>query len=110
MNTVYAYDSLYGIVVEAERHDMCLMNYNRIKALAKAFDAHIVHESKSARKGDVLKRDVQIRFKAYAHETVIFRDALDIIIQSINTYDPVNKAYFYLSEIERTDARFGLGE
>lgn len=107
---MYAYDSYYGIVVESERHDTCLFNYNRVKALAKAFNATVTHESKSARKGDVLKRDIQIRLKAYAHETIVFRDALDIVIKSINTYEPLNKAYCHLSEIERIDARFGLPE
>lgn len=107
---MYAYDSYYGIVVESERHDTCLFNYNRVKALAKAFNATITHESKSARQGDVLKRDIQVRLKAYAHETIIFRDALDIVIKSINIYEPMNKARLYTSTIERIDARFGLPE
>lgn len=110
MHTVYAYDSYYGIVIESERHDICLSNYNRVKALAKAFNAIIIHESKSARKGDVLNREIQIRLKAYAHETIIFRDALDTVIKSINTYEPLNKAYYHVSTIERIDARFGLPE
>ena len=110
MNTVYAYESFYGIVVESESHDMCLANYNRVKALAKAFNACIVKETKSARIGDVLNREIQIRLKAYAHETIIFRDALDIVIESINTYEPLNKARYHLSEIERIDARFGLSK
>lgn len=107
---MYAYDSYYEIVVESERHDTCLFNYNRVKALAKAFNAAVIHESKSARKGDVLKRDMQIRLKAYAHETIIFRDALDIVIKSINIDESLNRARLYISTIERIDARFGLPE
>lgn len=108
MNAVYAYEAYYGIVVKAERHDICLCNYNRIKALAKAFDATITREYKSARKGDVLSREIHINFKAYAHDTILFRDALDAIIRSINIYTPVVEACYSSSTVERIDARFGL--
>lgn len=108
MNGVYAYEACYCIVVESDRHDTCLIEYNRIKALATAFRASIIRESKSARKGDVLKRDIQISLKAYSHETIIFKEALDIVIESINIWGPTLKARYYSTSVERVDASFGL--
>lgn len=52
MSTVYVYESFYSVVVESNRHDTCLIESNRIKSLAKAFNASIVKEAKSARKGN----------------------------------------------------------
>ncbi|WP_270243271.1 hypothetical protein [Phocaeicola coprocola] len=108
MSTVYVYESFYSVVVESDRHDTCLIESNRIKSLAKAFNASIVKEAKSARKGDVLSRNIMISFKAHSHETIIFREALDIIIGSINIWNSGLKAYIYDSSVERTDASFGL--
>ena len=51
-----------------------------------------------------------IKFKAYSHETIIFREALDIIISSINIWNPRLKAYIYDSSVERTDASFGVAD
>ncbi len=68
----------------------------------------ILKESKSARKGDVLNRNIQIKLTAYAHETIIFRESIDIIIRSINAYKPMLKAYITFSEMIPKDARFGL--
>ncbi|OUO23132.1 hypothetical protein B5F91_03275 [Bacteroides sp. An322] len=110
MNTVYVYESFYSVVIESNRHDTCLNEFNRIKSLAKAFNASIVKEAKSARKGDVLSRNIMIKFKAYSHETIIFREALDIIISSINIWNPRLKAYIYDSSVERTDASFGVAD
>lgn len=107
MSNVYAYEACYCIVVESDRHDTCLIEYNRVKALAKAFNASIF-ESKSARKGDVLKREIQISLKAYSHETIIFKEALDIIIESINIWGPNLKAQYYNTSVERIDAAFGI--
>ena len=110
MNTMYAYESFYSIEIEADTHDSCLYHYNRLKDLSKAFQATIIKESKSARKGDVLNRNLQIKLTAYAHETIIFRESIDIIIHSINAYKPMLKAYISLSEMIPKDARFGLPE
>lgn len=46
MSTVYVYESFYSVVVESNRHDTCLIESNRIKSLAKAFNASIVKEEK----------------------------------------------------------------
>lgn len=107
MSNTYGYEACYCISIESDRHDTCLIEYNRIKALAKAFNAS-VHESKSARKGEVLKRDIQISLRAYSHETIIFKEALDIVIDSINIWSPGIKAQYYNTSVERIDAAFGI--
>ncbi len=105
MYEYYLYDATYIVVVESERHDTCLFEYNRIKYLARAFNASI-KESKSARKGPVLRREIRVSFKAGAHESIIFREALDIIIASTNLWNPHIKAQSYPISVERENASF----
>lgn len=77
----------FSVSIKADTHDECLFEYNRFKALTKAFlrDIHI-HESKSARKGSVLGRDIQFTHTAYSPEIIIFSEAVRIIAQDINLF------------------------
>lgn len=80
-NTLYV--AHYQIVVKAPDHHGCLTAYNRFKALVNAFNVgqfHI-HETKSARKGDVLEREIQITHEAYADDVIFFRTGIDKILQ-----------------------------
>lgn len=82
-NTLY--EAYYSIIVEAIDHRLCIDTYNRFKHLVKAFNTPYLgqfrtSEWKSARKGDVLKRELQIYHTAYVQDILAFRQALDYIV------------------------------
>ena len=82
-NTLYK--ASYSIVVETNDHHLCIDTYNRFKYLVRAFNTPFLgqfrtSESKSARKGDVLKRELQINHTAYVQDILLFRQTLDYIM------------------------------
>lgn len=104
------YDASYSIVIKANSHKNCLWAYNKIKKLAESFDFGdiSISEHKSARKGDVLNREIQIRHTAYAHDTLIFKEAINIIIFQINNFSLNMEASLFQSETTRENARLNL--
>lgn len=76
------YKAFYSIIVKAPSHDGCKFIYNKFKALANAFNFGdiTISEHKSARKGDVLGRELQIFQHAYPSEIILFRQAIDTIL------------------------------
>lgn len=101
----------YSITVEAGTHEMCLHVFNRIKRLVDAlnFGDIIWRDTKSARKGDVLSRWIEIQFKGYATDVLTFRATLDHQIHKIDRYYP--SAHVVLTRVEtiREDIRPDLG-
>lgn len=82
-NTLY--QASYSIIVEATDHHLCIDTYNRFKYLVRAFNTPYLgqfhtSEWKSARKGDVLKRELQINHTAYVQDILLFRQTLDYIM------------------------------
>lgn len=104
------YVTSYAVTVKANNHDECLQTYNRIKKLAQIWSVMNIriYESKSARKGDVLRREIQIVHTAYAHNTIIFKEALNVIVDDINLYHPNVTATIHREESTRKDARLNL--
>lgn len=89
-NTLYK--ASYSIIVEAADHRLCIDTYNRFKYLVKAFNTPFlgqfyISEWKSTRKGDVLKRELQIYHTSYVDNILLFRAALDYIVQDYHYSD-----------------------
>ncbi len=106
------YEASYGITVKSDNHKDCLFTYNRFKHLTAAFNyGNIsIYESKSARKGDVLSRDIQIIFTGYADQVLIFKTAIDSIICDINISSAETTATLYRAIVIRENARRNLIE
>lgn len=68
------------VIIEAKHQDTCLMLSKYIKNQCDAWGFCVTYnESKSARKGPVLKRDIMIYQEAYSNDTIIFKEAIRII-------------------------------
>lgn len=82
------YDASFSIAVSGVSHKACIDTYNRFKFLVKAIDWGdiVVHESKNARKGPVLKRNIIISFTAFPSDIIAFREILDRTIFRINNF------------------------
>lgn len=72
------YETVIDLRIESEYHAECLEITKLAKKLCDSWACAGVRysEHKSARKGDVLRRDLLIYQTAYAHETIIFRESL----------------------------------
>ncbi len=104
------YEMHLDIIVSSATHQGCLWAYNRFKDLVKAFDfgnIHI-HESKSARRGDVLSRELQINIVGYATDIIIFRECVDRIIQRSNIFLSSTQVRLNRVDTSRKDARANL--
>lgn len=106
------YKAFYSIVVEAPDHQVCLSIYNQFKYIVKAFDfgQFLIRESKSARKGDVLKRELMIYHTAYVDEILLFRNALDFLIGRINIHYTSMRVSINRAVINREDKSFDIIE
>lgn len=106
------YETALGITVTSATHQGCLWTYNRFKSLVKTFDfGNIrIYESKSARKGDVLSRDLQIILTGYSRDIITFRECADLLLQRCNNWLPDTQVCLYRAETVRKGARASLTE
>jgi hypothetical protein len=71
------YNQFFSVIISSDNHHDCLIMANRIKNLCKAWEFCInIRECKSSRKGDVLKREIQIYQESYSHNIIIFGESL----------------------------------
>ncbi|NTW32627.1 MAG: hypothetical protein HGB12_08395 [Bacteroidetes bacterium] len=71
------FNQCLSVVINCEDHKTCLDITNTIKKQCDAWYFCVKYdESKSARKGPVLKRNLMIYQTAYAPDIVIFKEAL----------------------------------
>ena len=110
MNYNGYYDMFLDIIVTSDTHDKCLFIFNRFKSLIKAFNfGNIrIRELKSARKGDVLSREIQINIIGLADDIIIFRECIDFIIQKCNILSGKNCVRIARTITTRKDARMNL--
>lgn len=82
------YSHSVSINIKAESHDACNLAAARFRYLQKAwcFSVEFLSEGKSARKGDVLCRDIQLHHKGYASDIIAFGESLRAISQHLNCY------------------------
>lgn len=101
----------YQIVVKADNHDDCLKAFNRIKKLVEILNFGNIwyQEYKSARKGDVLSREIQVAITDYSTDVLIFRSILDCQIHKTNRYYSAKVSICQVTTI-REDDRFNLEE
>lgn len=105
------YKAHYSIIVETPDHHLCIDTYNRFKYLIRAFNTPYLgqfhtSESKSARKGDVLKRELQINHTAYVTDILLFRQALDYIMSDYQYPNSPVKVSFYRAEVVSEERTF----
>ena len=105
------YEAHYSIIVESPDHHLCIDTYNRFKYLIRAFNTPYLgqfstSESKSARKGDVLKRELQINHTAYVSDILLFRQALDYIMSDYQYPNSPVKVSFYRAEVVSEERTF----
>lgn len=82
------YEMRVSITVNASSHDTCRWITSRFKNLVKAFDFGNCQagEAKSARKGDVLTRTMNIRITGYSTDILLFRECVDRLVESCNIW------------------------
>ena len=105
------YEAHYSIIVESPDHHMCIDTYNRFKYLVRAFNTPYLgqfstSESKSARKGDVLKRELQINHTAHVTDILLFRQALDYIMSDYQYPNSPVKVLFFRAEVVSEERTF----
>lgn len=71
----------FSVVIKSTDHQDCLLISKKIKDYLSAwsFGCSVSRESKSARKGDVLNREIQARFEDYPVDIIAFREGLRCI-------------------------------
>ena len=107
------YEAHYSIIVESPDHHLCIDTYNRFKYLVRAFNTPYLgqfstSESKSARKGDVLKRELQINHTAYVSDILLFRQALDYIMSDYQYPNSPVKVSFFRAEVVSEERTFEI--
>ena len=82
------YELHLNLTITAHTHRCCLDLTKRFKNLAAAFDfGHFtISENKSARKGDVLTRNLAITMYDYPSAVILFREAVDRIVEACNIW------------------------
>lgn len=105
------YEAHYSIIVESPDHHLCIDTYNRFKYLVRAFNTPYLgqfstSESKSARKGDVLKRELQINHTAHVTDILLFRQALDYIMSDYQYPNSPVKVLFFRAEVVSEERTF----
>lgn len=105
------YEAHYSIIVESLDHHLCIDTYNRFKYLVRAFNTPYlgqfrISESKSARKGDVLRRELQINHTAYVTDILLFRQALDYIMSDYQYPSSPVKVSFFRAEVVSEERTF----
>lgn len=80
MNYIYngEYEQCLEVVISSKSHEVTLEAIKRVYYLCKAWSVRYT-EHKSARKGDVLKRDILIYQTDHAHNIIIFKESLECI-------------------------------
>lgn len=78
----------FFVVIEADNHDTCLKFASYIKKAIEPWflQTENINEHKSARKGDVLRRDISVRHTAFANDIIIFNEMLRTLIWNYNLY------------------------
>ncbi len=105
------YEAHYSIIVESPDHHLCIDTYNRFKYLVRAFNTPYLgqfstSESKSARKGAVLKRELQINHTAHVTDILLFRQALDYIMSDYQYPNSPVKVLFFRAEVVSEERTF----
>lgn len=81
------YEWSLKVLISSDNHDHTLHVFKKVKNLRNAFDyCTTFYESKSARSGVVLKREVQIRITNYPGEIISFRQALLSLCNHYNIF------------------------
>lgn len=78
----------FSVIVKSVSHQTCLTVSNKIKDYlsAWAFGCTYPNEHKSARKGDVLSREIQAHFEDYPGDVIAFREGLRCICYHYDLY------------------------
>lgn len=77
-----------SIIIESQSHESCLWASKIIKKQCEAWFFNVTFEEhKSARKGDVLKREILIYQVAYSGDILIFKEAIRRICQYFEQYN-----------------------
>jgi hypothetical protein len=84
------YTQCVEIIIEAGSHEFCNDIAKKIRYLCKAWPNVYFTEHKSARKGDVLKRDLLIYQTDYSHSIIIFKESLHCITFHYNLFSKAN--------------------
>lgn len=80
------YDHQVSVIISSSDHNLTLESSKRIKMLCEAWNKGISFtEHKSARSGDILTREIQIRQIDYAGTVIAFREALRCICFDMDT-------------------------
>lgn len=97
------------IVIEAEDHDTCLRFTKYLRNAIKPwfFQLEMLSEFKSARKGDVLTREIQVRQTAYASDIITLNQMIKSLIWHYNLLYNVN-IFIHTDEALPKDGRFDL--
>ncbi|MBP7174574.1 MAG: hypothetical protein KBA33_11010 [Cloacibacterium sp.] len=80
------YEHSFFIVIEASDHGTCQKFASYLKKAIDPWFLQIdkITEYKSARKGDVLRRDIYVRHNAFASDIIIFNEMLRTLIWHYN--------------------------
>lgn len=82
------YEHTFFIIVKSDSHETTLRFMKKLKNAIDPWFFQITHqnEHKSARKGDVLRRDLYIRHVAYPQDIIIFNEMLRTLIWHYNLH------------------------
>jgi hypothetical protein len=82
MNYNGQYETVIDIKITCKTHEECLKITQIVRMQCKAWATRgvVTSETKSALKGDVLSRGIMISQTDYAHEVIIFREALQCLL------------------------------
>ena len=100
------YEQTIEVLITSESHRETLDANRQVIYLCKAWGLRYF-EHKSARKGDVLKRSIQIIQNAYGHDIITFSESLKCICSHIKLHLGVNIA-IGRSTVEPQDSRRNL--
>ena len=76
-----------SVLIKSDNHKDCLYLTKFIKYQCEAWTFCVKYdEGKSARKGDVLKREILIYQEAHGNDTIIFKEAIRIICIHLDYY------------------------
>lgn len=101
-NSTTIYRQNYSIIIKSDLHEACREDAKRVKYLCMAFMVPF-SEYKSARKGDVLSREIMIQAKGYPGQLISFCEALRSLTSKMNTF--VSTVSFTIQSTEPENAR-----
>lgn len=86
------YEHTLFLIVESDSHEITQRFMKKLKNAIDPWFFQITHqnETKSARKGDVLKRTLYVRHVAYSQDIIIFNEMLKTLIFNYNLHFDVN--------------------